>query len=53
MAMAGKPQQEDSMKYLLALLTALAFVGSATATSESGDCCPGACCLINSGCCAR
>jgi hypothetical protein len=41
------------MKYLLVLLTALAFVGSATATSESDGCCPSACCLMQSSCCAH
>lgn len=41
------------MKYLMVLLTALAFVGSATATNESSDCCPGACCLMHGDCCAH
>lgn len=41
------------MKYLLVMLAALAFVGSATATNESGSCCPGACCLLKSRCCGK
>jgi hypothetical protein len=41
------------MKYLLMIIAAMAFVGSATATSESDGCCPGACCLIAKSCCAK
>ena len=48
-------QQEDSMKYLLMILTAVALMGTASATSQSADdCCGGgACCLIKTGCCAK
>lgn len=43
------------MKYLLIILTAIALVGTASATSQSADdCCGGgACCLIKIGCCAK
>jgi hypothetical protein len=42
------------MKYLLVLVAAFAFVGSATATSRSTDCCDGgACCLVHLSCCAE
>lgn len=42
------------MKYLLAIIAALALVGTASATSRSADCCGGgACCLIKSGCCLK
>jgi hypothetical protein len=43
------------MKYLLAIVAALALVGTASATSRSADCCGGgSCCLIiKSGCCAK
>jgi len=42
------------MKYLLMIIAALALVGSATATSQSADCCTGgACCKAHLGCCAK
>jgi hypothetical protein len=42
------------MKYLLAIVAALALVGTASATSRSADCCGGgACCPLNLGCCAK
>jgi hypothetical protein len=43
------------MKYLLMILTAVALIGTASATSQSADdCCGGgACCLIKVGCCAK
>src|SRR5205823_2276689 len=34
-------QPEDSMKYLLSIVAALALVGTASATSRSADCCGG------------
>ena len=47
-------QQEDSMKYLLMIVAAIALVGTASATSRSADCCGGgACCLVNLSCCAK
>jgi len=48
-------QQEDSMKYLLMILTAVALMGTASATSQSADdCCGGgACCVIKTKCCAK
>src|SRR6266436_5257871 len=43
----NKTQREDSMKYLLMIVAAIALVGTANATSRSADCCGGgACCLI-------
>ena len=42
------------MKYLLILMTAVAFVGTANATSRSADCCGGgACCMVKLSCCAK
>jgi hypothetical protein len=44
------------MKYLLMIVTALALVTTANATSrlvDSCGCCGGACCLVKSGCCAK
>ena len=42
------------MKYLLMIVAALAFVGTANATSRSADCCGGgACCLVKTSCCAK
>ena len=43
------------MKYLFALVAALALVGTASATSRSADCCTGGngCCLVKQGCCAK
>jgi hypothetical protein len=41
-------QQEDSMKYLLMIVAALALVGTANATSRSADCC-----LVKLPCCAK
>jgi hypothetical protein len=54
-ARAGKETQpEDSMKYLLSIVAALALVGTASATSRSADCCGGgACCLVKTSCCAK
>jgi hypothetical protein len=50
----GTIQQKESMKYLLMIIAALAFVGSASAISRSADCCGGgACCHIGAGCCAK
>ena len=46
-------QQEDSMKYLLMIVAAMALVGTANATSRSADCCGGPCCLVKSSCCAK
>jgi hypothetical protein len=47
-------QQEDSMKYLLMIVAAIALVGTANATSRSADCCGGgACCLLKLSCCAK
>jgi hypothetical protein len=47
-------QQEDSMKYLLMIVAAIALIGTANATSRSADCCGGgACCLLNLSCCAK
>ncbi len=38
------------MKYLLMILAAMAFIGTANATSRSADCCAGgACCMV--ACC--
>ena len=52
---SGKETQpEDSMKYLLSIVAALALVGTASATSRSADCCGGgACCLVKTSCCAK
>lgn len=42
------------MKYLLMVLTAITFVGTASATSSSADCCGGgACCPLKLSCCAK
>ncbi|MFL6521116.1 MAG: hypothetical protein ACJ8NS_12915 [Chthoniobacterales bacterium] len=42
------------MKYLFAIIAALALVGTASATSSSADCCGGgSCCLIKLPCCAK
>jgi len=42
------------MKYLVAIIAALALVGTASATSSSADCCGGGgCCLIKMPCCAK
>ncbi len=41
------------MKYLLIILTAMAFIGSAKATSNADGCCPGSCCMIGKSCCAH
>jgi hypothetical protein len=42
------------MKYLFAIIAALALVGTASATSSSADCCGGgSCCLIKMPCCAK
>jgi hypothetical protein len=42
------------MKYLLMIVAALAFVGTANATSRSADCCGvGGCCLVKLSCCAK
>jgi hypothetical protein len=47
-------QQEDSMKYLLMIVAAIALVGTANATSRSADCCGGgACCPLKLSCCAK
>src|SRR5881394_654637 len=47
-----KTLQEDSMKYLLMIIAALALVGTASATSSSADCCGGGgCCPIKMPCC--
>src|SRR5204863_5897101 len=47
-------QQENSMKYLMMILAAIALVGTASATSRSADCCDGGmCCMVNSSCCAK
>jgi hypothetical protein len=47
-------QQEDSMKYLFMIVTAIALIGTASATSRSADCCGGgACCLVKLSCCAK
>jgi hypothetical protein len=47
-------QQEDTMKYLLMIVAAIALVGTANATSRSADCCGGgACCPIKPPCCAK
>ena len=40
------------MKYLLMIVAALAFVGTANATSRSADC-GGGCCLVKTSCCAK
>ena len=42
------------MKYLLAILAAMALIGTANATSRSADCCEsgGNCCWIGH-CCAK
>src|ERR1700682_809033 len=39
-------QQEDSMKYLLMIVAAIALVGTANATSRSADCCGGGACWL-------
>jgi len=40
------------MKYLLAIVAALALVGTASATSRSADCCGDeSCCPIKMPCC--
>jgi hypothetical protein len=42
------------MKYLFAIIAAVALVGTASATSSSADCCGGgSCCLIKLPCCAK
>lgn len=42
------------MKYLLMIVTAIALVGTASATSRSADCCGGGiCCLVQTSCCAK
>jgi hypothetical protein len=42
------------MRYLFAIIAALALVGTASATSSSADCCGGgSCCLIKMPCCAK
>jgi hypothetical protein len=47
-------RKENSMKYLLAIIAALALVGTASATSRSADCCGGnGCCPVKLGCCAE
>ena len=40
------------MKYLLMIITALAMIGTATATSRVADCCGGAKCCSGGHCCA-
>ena len=40
------------MKYLLMIITALAMMGTATATSRAADCCGGRCCS-GGHCCAQ
>jgi hypothetical protein len=39
------------MKYLLIIIAAMTFIGSAKATSDT-DCCPGHCCKVSKSCCA-
>jgi hypothetical protein len=47
-------QQEDSMKYLLMIVAAIALIGTVSATSRSADCCGGGiCCPLQSSCCAE
>ena len=42
------------MKYLLAIMAAMALIGTAEATSRSADCCGGgACCGGVSHCCIK
>ena len=41
------------MKYLLMIITALAFVGTATATERNADCCGGGACCFGGICCMR
>ncbi len=41
------------MKYLLMIITTLAMIGTATATSRSADCCGGGKCCSGSHYCAR
>jgi hypothetical protein len=41
------------MKYLLTIITALAMIGTATATSPAADCCGGGRCCSGGHCCAR
>jgi hypothetical protein len=45
--------RRDSMKYLLMIITTLAMIGTATATSRVADCCGGGRCCSGGHCCGK